>query len=145
MEQHLNAVEHASEATLRVLASSTRWELFQAKVRALRLLPPDRAAALNSPTILRELIDDLLTVFRQIADVSSLTADASLDSQNLAQASTRLLPELIEAEDRLCEQLLTDPMVVASPDPFELELVDWAARNKLSLFRQRSASVPAAV
>ena len=133
LEQHLNAVEHASEATLRVLASSTRWELFQAKVRALRLLPPDRAAALNSPTILRELIDDLLTVFRQIADVSSLTADANLDSQNLAQASTRLLPELIEAEDRLCEQMLADPIVAASPDPFELELVELQVHVRLLL------------
>ncbi len=103
LNRHLQRVIEADERTLAVLAASARWDVFHAKLRALKDVSAEHDKVLESPAVLTELIADLLTVFRQIAEVSRITADPRLDSLNLAMAATRLLPGLIEVEERLDE------------------------------------------
>ena len=103
LDRHLQLVIEADEQTLAVLDASTRWEAFHAKLRALQDERVGHDKVLESPAVLSEMIEDLLTVFRQIAEVSRITADSRLDSLNLAVAATRLLPGLIEAVERLDE------------------------------------------
>lgn len=133
LDRQLKRGGDADEPTRRVLASCARWELFQSKLRALRDLPPGREGGFDSPPVLSELIGDLLTVFRQIADVSRLTADTRLDSQNLAIASTRLLPGLIEAEQRLGELFYSRTIPEAATLQFDVEATESLFNMRLSL------------
>ena len=133
LDLHLQAVADADEPTRRVLASSARWELFQSKLRTLRELPLERGGGLNSSSVLSELIEDLFTIFRQIADVSRLTSDTRLDSQNLATASTRLLPGLIQAEERLGELFDSRNTRVDSKPQFEIEVTESLFNTRLLL------------
>ena len=104
LEFRLDAVTSTDDASARLLASSARWASFQSKVQTLLKLAREGGdPGLSERALLTELIRDLMTVLRQLADVSNLTTDSHLDSQCLAQVSTRLLPELVEAEDRLWE------------------------------------------
>lgn len=108
LQAHLTGMTNADEECLEVLSSSARWASFEAKIRSLLSLAQQGDRGLFDRSLLTELIRDLMTVLKQIADVSNLTADSHLDSQNLALVTTRLLPELVEAEDRLWEMAFTE-------------------------------------
>ncbi|MBC8113113.1 MAG: PAS domain-containing protein, partial [Candidatus Saccharimonas sp.] len=109
LEFRLNAVASTDDDCVRLLASSARWASFQSKVHTLlRLAREGGNPGLSERSLQTELIRDLMTVLRQLADLSNLTTDSHLDSQSLALATTRLLPELVEAEDRLWEMVHTD-------------------------------------
>ena len=100
LEFNLNAVTSADEDCLSMLGSSARWSSFQSKIRRLLTLAKKGDSALSDGPLLTELIHDLTTVFRQLADVSNLSTDSHVGSQSLAFVTIRLLPDLVEAEYR---------------------------------------------
>ena len=122
LEFRLDAVTSADEGCVRLLASSARWASFQSKVRSLLKLATTNDPALSEGPLLTELIVDLTTVFRQLADVSNLSSDSQLESQYLALATTRLLPELVEAESQLREIVLAAAPVNEEGDGSRIEL-----------------------
>ena len=137
LQVHLAAVANADDECLKVLASSARWASFEAKVVTLLDLARQGKPGLFDRSRLNELIDDLVTVFTQIADVSNLTTDSHLNSQNLALATTRLLPELIGAEDRLRERAVTDWAVNEPAFQVDLETAEALGAVEMLLERLR--------
>jgi len=132
---HLTAVANTDDECLEVLASSARWASFEAKIHSLLGLARQGDPGLFDRPLLTELIRDLTTVFKQIADVANLTADSHLDSQNLALVTTRLLPELVEAEDRSWEMAFTD--LPASEPALRVDLDTAEALGGMGLLLER--------
>jgi PAS domain-containing protein len=124
LDSHVSQIADAKSGTRAVLELSSRWELFENKLHAVRSLPSGNDSVLDTPAMLNELIDDQLVIFRQIAEVSQITADTRLDSQNLAMASTRLLPGLIEAEERLDQLFDARRDGLIAPVQFDVEATE---------------------
>ena len=122
LEFRLHAVTNTDEECSLLLTSSARWASFQSKVQSLLKLALEGSPGLSDRVILTELIRDLTTVFRQLAESSNLTTDSHLDSQGLAQVSTRLLPELVEAEDRLWELVCSSKRSGEGEQDFRVDL-----------------------
>ncbi len=115
LEFRLNAVADADDDCLHLLACSARWASFRPKVENLLKQFREGHPVLSERSLLTELIRDLTTVIGQVADVSNLSTDTQLDSQSLAFVTTQLLPELVEAEDRLRENMWAGGSVHKQP------------------------------
>ena len=149
LEFRLNAVTSTDEGGLHILGTSARWASFQSKVRTLLDLGKQGDSALSEGPLLTELIRDLVIVFRQLADVSNLSTDSHLDSQNLALVMTHLLPELIEAEHQLREVALAGGLteeqvfrvdLAAAQDFVGLRMLFTQVRQSLLRVTQRDAN-----
>jgi len=104
VESHLNEIM-AADAEYKLLRYSSRWSTFQAKLRILLDSPSGEQPMLAEPAVVSDLIDDIRIVLRQVADISTLSVDPHLDSQHLSNSITSLIPDLIDTEDRLRDQI----------------------------------------
>jgi len=91
----------------RLLSQSMRWQTLEKKLGVMLSTNANDRSSLWAPEILDEMVEDLHVVIGQVADLSHLSVDPHLDTQNLALAVTRLIPNLIEKEDRLRQCMLT--------------------------------------
>jgi PAS domain S-box-containing protein len=124
LDFRLKVVLDSDEEIASLFASSARWATLQSKLQSLLNLAGEGNPGLYERSLLTELIRDLVTVFKQLADLSNLTTDSHLDSQSLALVTTRLLPELVEAEDRLWELVHTSEQSGAQGFRVDLEAAD---------------------
>lgn len=119
-QQLLDDAKAADNAGL--LSQSSRWYTLERKLRVMLATETGDRSSLWAPEILEEMIGDLHVVFGQVADMSRLSVDPNLESQHLALSVTRLIPNLIELEDRLRQSLVT--MTVGPP--LDLKLAESA-------------------
>ncbi len=105
LREQLDEIVAADVQQLRILVYSSRWASFQAKMRIMLSTEAVDRPNLSEPELLAELIDDLRTVLRHVADVSKLSVDQHLDSQNMAVSITTLIPDMIDMEDRLRDRI----------------------------------------
>ena len=154
LRERVNAHLHditSEPAQLVLLQGSARWTALHRKLQlALAADAVDRPDLLN-PDFLAEVIDDVYTVLRHVADASKLSVDQYLDSQTLSESITTLIPDLVDMQDRL-----RDCIVKATKDetPVRLDL-DLAESNgalgvlyrrvyqQISLASQRNLDVAA--
>ena len=95
----------AADRQLNILHRSSRWVSCRMKLEILLKLTGDQADKLAQPELLDEITGDVLTSMRHAGDVSRLSIDPHMDSQNLAVCVTRQLPSLIDVQDQLREQI----------------------------------------
>ena len=105
LQQQLDDIIAADAEHLHVLENSARWSSFRAKMRIMLANGNTERPNLSEPDLLAELIDDLQTILRHVADLSRLSVDQHLDSQNLAVSVTTLIPDLMDMEDRLRDRI----------------------------------------
>ncbi|MBS0201958.1 MAG: PAS domain-containing protein [Planctomycetes bacterium] len=103
--QHLLDIIAADVEHSQILEDSARWSSFRAKIRIMLASGAADRADLPESELLGELIEDLHTILRHLADLSRLSVDQHLDSQNLAVSITTLIPDLMDMEDRVRDRI----------------------------------------
>jgi PAS domain S-box-containing protein len=104
VESHLHEIT-TEPAQLALLQQSARWMSLLGKLElALSSQPVDRPDLFN-PDFLAEVIDDVYTVLRHVADSSKLSVDQYLDSQTLSESITTLIPDAVDMQDRLRDRI----------------------------------------
>ena len=95
----------AADAEHKQLQYCSRWNTFRAKLRILLDSDSGVQPMLAEPAVVSDLIEDFRAVMRQVADISTLSVDPHPDSQHLSISIASLIPDLIDTEDRLREQI----------------------------------------
>jgi len=88
-----------------LLQHSSRWGTFQSRLQLILDASPGVESRIADPELISELIEDIHIVMRHVAELSKLSVDAHLDSQNLAVSITTLIPDLIDMEERLRDRI----------------------------------------
>ena len=154
LQQQLDELTAADADHLHLLQQSTRWVPFQARLQFVLTAEPGAGPGasgpgLSDPELLSELIADLLAIRRHVADLSQLSVDPQLDSQNLAVGIATLIPDLVDTQDRLRDSI-AKARVGEHRDQFDLELAELngglrvqfdRVQQRLSLSMQRNPDV----
>ncbi len=122
LRQQLDDIATADH--LQILQHSTRWIVFLARLQDVLSTEPVDRPSLSEPALLSGLIDDVHTIRRHVADLSKLSVDPQLDSQNLAVSISKLIPDLVDMEDRLRDKI-AKAGIEMSQDRFDLELAEF--------------------
>ena len=92
---------------LHILQHSSRWIAFDGKMRMVLSTTSVDGPSVSAPEVLAELMEDIRTIRQQVADLSKLSVDSQLEYQNLAVSFTRLIPDVVELDDRLRIRIAT--------------------------------------
>ena len=104
LQSQLAQVLNADKYQIEMFGQCSRWMQFQSRLKTFLRDQREESHEPN-PEVLQELIDDFHTIIRQVADLSNLSVDQHLESQNLATSITTVIPRLIDMEDQLRDRI----------------------------------------
>lgn len=134
LSSHLERTSDIEPEYRWVLQSSARWASLKVKLQMLLDLSRTGDKSLQQRAIVNEVIRDMTTTIRQVAEVSNLMSDSHLDTQNLAYAITRQIPDIIESQNRVWETVILNPETAANRSPrSDLDAIESMVGLKLSL------------